>query len=90
MSPKFPSHKKKSTKTSFKLQEIPDKMKSKTVKDRPFVILGSYNNIVCAQQIETSSTLMVVNVPPGSIHHNQTTLSFNARISNGLSVRCNS
>ena len=43
MHPKIPNHKKKSIKTSFKLQEIPDQVKSKKVKDRPFEFLGSYN-----------------------------------------------
>ena len=37
-------------------------MKLKKVKDRTFEILGSYNNIVWGQHIETSSTLMVVKV----------------------------
>ena len=63
---------------------------SKTVKDRLIEILAWYNDIVWEQQIETSSALMAVNVPPGSIRDDHLMMSYLARISNGLSFRPNS
>ena len=55
-------------------------------KGRLFEILRLYDSIVLAWWMETSSGLMVVNVPQGSNCNAYTTLLYDNRISNGISL----